>query len=255
MSTIDKHIVIHGRDEPDISPNGIFEVDSTDILRETSQEFILEISGELPLQNQCYWCHEIVPYHDERVLAVWTLLQLGLVANFPIKLIKEFVNDWFKLPSRFYDLSRQVNSAVSRAEQAALVAEGAARAGRTAANKARVAAALHRATDRADRADIGYSGETAAGASNSEYRIKVGYGIHTGGYMIRQGLWLADEFITGQVVLTGSWERTISFDSYMECRAIVGGGTRKERIFYGQKSTGKNNDVLIYAGQFVKVGS
>ena len=47
------------------------------------------------------WCREMVAYHDERVLAVWTLKQLNLKRFcedwrhdlFPVELIKEFVGD------------------------------------------------------------------------------------------------------------------------------------------------------------------
>ena len=89
---------------------------------EDNPEEYLPLGAEIVDSEKSFWEPDLQPYIDERHKCIWALSELNnRYADkiiFELKAIEDFVQDWFRVPDRFYDFSRAINNAVREAQSA-----------------------------------------------------------------------------------------------------------------------------------------
>jgi len=141
---------------------------------------VLSWAQEIGDNEKSFWEWDLQRYIDERHKCIWVLGELNnrrdlnnRYANriiFEQKAIEDFVQDWFRIPARFYAFSRAMNSAVRGAQSARELALAASTVAKESSRLAGVFALSEPVNN-----IINYRGQTYL--REDGVRVKHGYGV------------------------------------------------------------------------------
>ena len=200
-------------------------------------EEYLPWGAEILDSEKSFWEPALQPYIDERHKCIWALGELNnRYADkiiFELKAIKDFVQDWFRVPDRFYDFSRTINNAVREAQSARELALAASTEAKEAARLAEKFAMSEPVNDIPN-----YRGQTYL--REDGVRVKHGYGV----YRYIKDFGEDEEFDEEDVdegnlvIYSGQYE-----DGKRSGRGIL---TCRNYICKGSYSAGKSNGYGVY---------
>jgi len=140
---------------------------------EDDPEEYLPLGAEIVDSEKSFWEPALQPYIDERHKCIWALGELNnryAKIIFELKAIKDFVQDWFRVPDKFYVFSRTMNNAVRdawSARELALAASTEAKEAARLAEKFAMSEPVNNITN--------YRGQTYL--REDGVRVKHGYGV------------------------------------------------------------------------------
>ena len=140
---------------------------------EDNPEEYLPLGAEIVDSEKSFWETALQPYIDERHKCIWALGELNnryAKIIFELKAIEDFVQDWFRVPDRFYVFSRTMNNAVRdawSARELALAASTEAKEAARLAEKFAMSEPVNNITN--------YRGQTYL--REDGVRVRHGYGV------------------------------------------------------------------------------